>query len=121
MRFLALCFKVILPTLADFYRLSWRSLFDVTLPEKMEDGTDTPGSTGVFVLLLASVARTLQRLFLLATDVVNCIGHLLLLVFGLVISLIFPFLVFIWAPLTAYKVLKYEKEISQRYEEWERK
>ena len=116
MRFLKLCFKVIPSTFVDFYTLSWRALFNVAVEE---DGSESV-RPGVFIMLLASFIRASHRIFLLFSDTACSIGFMALLCFGVSLSIIFPFLIFVWAPFTAWRVLRYEKEIALRYEEWER-
>ena len=116
MRFLELCFKVIPGTFLDFYRLSWRALFNVAVEE---DGSESV-RPGVFIMLLAACIRALHRIFLFFSDVASIVGFMALFCLGVCLSAIFPFLIFIWSPLTAWRVLRYEKEISTRYEEWER-
>lgn len=117
MRFLKLCFSVTPSVLADVYGLAWRTLMN---PSTHDAEGNKIGPLGLVVVLLAQLIKIARALWVIFNSFFIFIGYASLILVVLSVCLAFPFLWWMWAPLTAWRVLRYEKMIDKQYENWEK-
>lgn len=100
----------------QFYLSLLAALF--SLPSIDEETKVVRGKLGSVMIAFRELWRAVNHIWFFCMSILAIVFYLGLAVIAILLGVLFPFLFWLWGPLTAYRVIKEEKRLEAQYAEW---